>query len=118
MSEPTPEEQRASDEGLGDLLGRLVEDGKGYAQAEIGYYKTLARSKLRDARAMLWMGALALGLAQAALVALIVGLVMTVAQYVGPGWATLIVTVAISLIAALLARLAWVHVKRVFGEKP
>jgi len=118
VSEPQPEQERPDDEALGDLLGRLVEDGKGYAQAEIGYYRTLARSKLRDARAMLWMGAVSIGLLSAALVALTVGLVLTLAQYVGPGWATLIVVVTISAIAGIMARLAWVHVKRIIGEKP
>lgn len=118
MNEPQPEGEGLKDEGLGDLLGRLVEDGKGYAQAEIGYYRTLARSKLRDARAALWMGAAALGLLSAAMVALTVGLVMTLSQYVGPGWATLIVVVAISAIAGVMARLAWVQVKRIVGEKP
>lgn len=110
--------QQSEDEGLGDLVGRLVEDGKGYAHAEIGYYKTLVRSKLRDARASLWMGAVALGLAQAAAVALVVGLVMTLAPHVGPGWATLIVVTGIGLLAGIMARLAWIHVKRIMGSKP
>ncbi|MBX3564638.1 MAG: phage holin family protein [Sphingomonas sp.] len=118
MSEPHPDEEGAKDQALGDLLGRLVEDGKGYAQAELGYYRTLARAKLRDARAALWMGAVSLGLLSAAMVALTVGLVMTLAQYVGPGWATLLVVVAISAIAGVMARLAWVQVKRIVGEKP
>ena len=112
------DEQQPADEGLGDLFGRLIDDGKGYAHAEIGYYKTLVRSKLRDARAMLWMGAAALGLAQAAAVALVVGLVLTLSPRVGPGWATLIVVVGISLVSGLMARLAWVHVKRIIGEEP
>jgi len=106
------------EDGIGDLFGRLVEDGKGYARAELGYYQTLVRSKLRDARAMLWMGAAALALAQAAMVALVVGLVLTLAPRVGPGWATLIVVVGISAVAAIMARLAWVHVKRILGEQP
>ncbi|WP_066794894.1 phage holin family protein [Sphingomonas soli] len=112
MSEPQPEE------GIGDLLSRLAEDGKGYAQAEIDYYRTLARAKLRDARAMLWMGAAAMALALAASVALVVGLVLTLAPRVGPGWATLIVVTGISLVSAVMARLAWVQVKRILGEKP
>ncbi|UZK66826.1 phage holin family protein [Sphingomonas sp. M1-B02] len=111
-------EPQLPDEGLGDLLGRLVDEGKGYARAEVGYYRTLVRSKLRDARAMLWMGAAALTLAQAAMIALVVGLVLTLSPYVGPGWATLIVVVAILLVAGIMARLAWVHVKRIIGEKP
>ena len=113
MSEEQPDEP-----GIGDLLGKLVEDGKGYAQAEFGYYQTLLRAKLLDARAALWMGATAIGLVSAAMVALIVGLVFTLAQYVGPGWATLIVVGTASAVAGIMARLAWVQVKRILGEKP
>lgn len=104
------------DEGLGDLFGRLVDDGKGYARAEIGYYRTLARSKLRDARASLWMGAAALGFAQAAAVALIVGLVMTLTPLVGPGWATLIVVTGTLILSGIMGWFAWQHVKRVVGS--
>jgi hypothetical protein len=111
-------EAKPEDEGIGDLLGRLAEDGKGYVHAEIGYYKTLVRSKLRDARSMLWMGAVAIALALAAMVALVVGLVLTLSPRVGPGWATLIVVVGISMVSAVMARLAWVQVKRIIGEKP
>ena len=111
-------DEQQPEEGLGDVFARLVDEGKGCAQAEIGYYRTLVRSKLRDARSMLWMGAAALALAQAASVALVVGLVLTLSPLVGPGWATLIVVVATCLVAGVMARLAWVHVKRIIGEKP
>lgn len=112
------EREPSADEGLGDLFGRLVDDGKGYAQAEIGYYRTLVRSKLRDARASLWMGAAALGLAQAAAVALVVGSVLTLAPRVGPGWATLIVVVTALALAGVMGWFAWQHVKRVIGQEP
>lgn len=112
MSEP-----QSGDEGLGDLLTRLVDDGKGYARAEIDYYKTLVRSKLRDAGAALWMGAASLVLAQLAAIALVVGLLLTLAPRLGPGWATLVVVVAVGLIAAILGWLAWTHLKRIIGDK-
>ncbi|MES2988272.1 MAG: phage holin family protein [Pseudomonadota bacterium] len=123
MSEATPEHEGPvdagpQDEGLGDLLGRLVENGKGYAHAEIGYYQTLIRAKLLDARSALWLGAAALALGLAASVALVVGLVLTLSPLVGPGWATVIVVVGISLTAGIMGRLAWVQVKRIIGEKP
>lgn len=113
MDAPQPEEK-----SIGDLLQQLVEDGRAYADAEIGYYRTLLRAKLRDARAMLWMGAVALVLAQAAAVALVVGLVFTLSPLVGPGFATLIVVLAFLAIAGLMGWLAWTHVKRIFKEKP
>jgi hypothetical protein len=111
--EPQPEEK-----SIGELFQQLVEDGRTYAEAEVGYYRTLARAKLRDARAMLWMGAVALALAQAAAVALIVGLLLTLSPLVGPALATLIVVLAFLAISGLMGWLAWTHVKRVFKEKP
>jgi len=111
-------EPEQDEKGVGELLQQLVEDGRAYVQAEIGYYRTLARSKLRDARAMLWMGGVALALALAAAVALVVGLVLTLSPLVGPALATLIVVLFFLAVAGLMGWLAWTHVKRIFKEKP
>lgn len=111
------QEPQSEDASVGELFAQLIEDGKGYAQAELGYYKTLAQSKLRDAAASLWMGAVAVVLALVALIALAVGLVLTLSPLVGPGFATLIMVVATGALSALMAGLAWVHVKKIMGEK-
>ncbi len=113
METPEPE-----DESIGALLGRLAEDAKLLGEAEIDYYRTLARGKLHDARTGLWLGAIAIGLALAASVALVVGLVLTLSPSVGPGWATLIVVTFIGGWSALLGWRSWVHVKRVMKGKP
>lgn len=99
-------------EGLGALLTRLVEDGKDAARAELGYYRAVAQEKLRDISASLWMAAVAIGLALSAMIALVVGLVFTLATLVGPALATLIVVVTIGALSGLMAWLAWRHVKR------
>lgn len=112
--QPGPESGEAS---IGDLLTRLLDDVRTLGNAELDYWRTLARRKLREARAGLWWGALAISLGLAASVALVVGLVLTLAPVVGPGFATLIVVVGISLLAAIMGRLAWVQVKRVFGDE-
>ena len=109
----TDETGPEDEEGLGDLLTRLVDDAKNYGQAEADYYHLLVRGKLREARAGLWWGAAATALALATAVALVVGLVLTLSTLVGPGWATLIVVVGIGSISAVMARLSWLHVKRV-----
>lgn len=101
------------EESIGELFGRLVEDARGFGEAELDYYRTLVRRKLREARAGLWWGATAAALALAAAVALVVGLVLTLAPLVGPGWATVIVVVSIGGVSAVMGRLAWIHVKRV-----
>lgn len=110
MTEPATDE-----ESIGQLLGRLVEDGKGFARAELGYYRALAVDKLDQAKAGLILAALALVLAVAAAIALVVGLVFALATIVGPGWATLIVVAVTLAIAALLGWLAWRHFQRIAG---
>lgn len=114
MTEPEEQEE----ESIGALIGRLAEDGKGYARAEIGYYRTLAASKLGEARAGLILGAAALVIALCAVTALIVGLILSLSTLVGPGLATLIVIAGALALAGLLGWLAWRQVGRLFGSKP
>lgn len=106
------------EESVGALLGRLVDDGKGYARAEISYYKALARAKLTEARGGLIFGAVALVLLHLALIGLVVGLVLTLTPLVGPGLATLIVVGTFLVLASVLAWLAGKHFQRAFGSKP
>ena len=116
MSEPEAPED--SPEGFADLFGRLVDDAKGLGRAEIDYYHTLVRERLRAARTSLWMGGVAMAMGLAASVALVVGLVLTLAPRVGPGWATLIV-VGVSLgVAGIMGWLSWQQIKRVIGTRP
>lgn len=117
MAELEPEEAIA-DESIGDLFGRLVDDAKGFGRAELDYYRVLVRERLRAAKASLWMGAVAGALALAASVALVVGLVLTLAPLVGPGWATLIVVGVSLALASVMGWLAWQQIKRVMGELP
>ena len=117
MAETEPDVE-SGDESIVDLFGRLVDDAKGFGQAELDYYRTLARERLRAAKTSLWMGAVAMSLALAASVALVVGLVLTLAPRVGPGWATLIVVSVALGAASLMGWLAWQQIKRVMGELP
>lgn len=117
VAEIEPDEE-SGDESIGDLFGRLVDDAKGFGQAELDYYRVLVRERLRAAKTSLWMGAVAMSLALAASVALVVGLVLTLAPLVGPGWATLIVVSVALGLASLMGWLAWQQIKRVMGERP
>ncbi len=113
-----PADAPAGEPSIGELLQQLVDNGRAYADAEIGFYRTLLRAKLRDARSMLWMGAVAIALAFAAAVALVMGLVFMLAPLVGPALATLIVVTSLLAVSGLMGWLAWTHVKRIFKEKP
>ena len=118
MADAEPEPETGGEESLGDLFGRLVDDAKGFGHAEIDYYRTLVRERLRAARTSLWMGAVAMALGLAASVALVVGLVLTLAPRVGPGWATAIVVGVALALAGIMGWLAWQQIKRVMGNLP
>ena len=85
------------------LVARLVDDAKTAARAEVGVYKAKASERVTAYKgaAILLGTAAVLGLA--ALVALLVGAILTVATLVGPGWATLIVVGVVSVVALALA---------------
>ena len=107
-----PQEQ---EEGVGELLGRLVEDGKTFARAEVRYYRTLAMGKLAEAKTGVVFELGALVIALSALTALLVGLILTLATLVGPGFATLIVIVVALVLAGLLGWLGYRHFARMMG---
>lgn len=104
------------EESIGELIGRLVEDGKGVARAEIDYYRALAATKVGEARAGLILGIAALVIALCSVTALFVGLILSLAPLVGPGLATLIVIVVALALAGLLGWLAYRHLARLFGD--
>jgi len=110
-------EPEAAEESIGELIGRLVEDGKGVARAEIDYYRTLVATKLGEARAGLILGIAALVIALCSVTALLVGLILSLTPLIGSGLATLIVIVAALTLAALLGWLAYRHIARLFGSE-
>lgn len=106
------------EESIGALVGRLADDARAYAGAEVAYYRTLATERLSEARGGLALGAVALLLALAGAIALIVGLVLTLSSLVGPGAATLIVVALTAGIAAGVGWLAYRRLSAVFRSKP
>lgn len=92
-----------SDEGLSTLVHRAVEDVRELAQAEVALVKAKAGERISAyTSAAIYFGAAGV-LALSAVTALLVGLIITVATLVGPGWATAIVVVATLLVAGVLA---------------
>ena len=89
---------------LGELFGRLSDEARAYAAAEAKLYQAIARRRLSRAR----NGAIALVaaalLANAALIVLLIGLALQLAELVGPALAGLIVTAVVLGIAFLLVR--------------
>ena len=98
---------------IGDLFGRLVEQGKGYARDEVGLAKAIASAKADAIK----LPAILLGAALLFVIAGVVVFCMTIALAL----ATLIGPLAGGLVATLIAfaiagGLAWFAVGRLKGK--
>lgn len=96
--------QDPREESIGDLFGRLVEDGRAYARAELDLVRQIARH--RAARARSGLIALALGgvLLLSSLTALVLALVLGLATLIGPLAAGLAVAAALAGSGYVLVR--------------
>ena len=97
-------EQQGTDESIGDLVGRLVADGRAYAEAEIALVKSVARHRMKRARKGAILVGIGIALLFSALTALILGIVLALAQVINPALAGLIVFAALAIIGGLLAK--------------
>jgi hypothetical protein len=88
------------EESIGELFGRLVEDGRAYAEAELKLARVIAEYRAQRAGRALGLLAGGLLLALSAMTALVVGAVLGLAQYMSPFLAGL-------LVAAILAGLGY-----------
>lgn len=90
-------------ESVSALVGRLVDDTRGLAKAELELAKARVGERVTSYRAAAIMFAVAGALGFAGLIALIIGLILSLATLVGPGLATAIVTLATFALAGVLA---------------
>ena len=97
MDAPAPESE---EESIGDLFGRLVDDGRAYARAELDVLRQIARHRAARARNGLIMLAVGGVLLLTSLIALVLGLVLGLAALIGPVLAGL-------AIAAILAGIGY-----------
>ncbi len=92
----------ALDESLTDEIAALIDDGKTYAEAEIAFQKTRASFVADRGKSAALYGLFALGFVHLALIALVVGAVISLMPLLGPVGATLLVTIVLLGIAILL----------------
>lgn len=92
---------RDSEEGIGTLIHRAVDNARELAQAEVALIKAKVSERVGAYESAAIFFGIAGVLVLAALIALLVGLIMTVATLVGPGWATAIVVAVTLVIAAV-----------------
>ncbi|WP_242095617.1 MULTISPECIES: phage holin family protein [unclassified Sphingomonas] len=86
-----------------DLLSRLIEDAKAAASAELNLRKIRLTDRIAAYKTAMIFFAVAGVLALAALIALLVGAILSLATLIGPGFATLAVVFGVLLIAGVLA---------------
>lgn len=105
-SQPEP-----TGETIGDLVGRLIEDGRAYAEAEIELYRAIA--KYRAIRARRALVALAVGwfLLFAAMTAIVITALVSLTQAIGAVLAGLIVGIPLAAGGYALVRYGWAGVK-------
>lgn len=102
------------EESIGALIGRLADDAKTYARAEVTYYRTLASEKAGEAKGGLIHAVLALVFASLALIALPIGVILALATLIGPGWATLIVVGVLLVLAGIFGAIAYGRLRLLF----
>jgi Putative Actinobacterial Holin-X, holin superfamily III len=93
-----------ADSSIGDLFHQLVDDGRTFVKAEANLYKQVAL--YRAGKAKTGVAALVAGglLAFAGLIAFLVGLVMGLADLIGPVAGGLVVLAVTGIIAFVLVR--------------
>lgn len=89
--------------GVTTLIGRLVDDSRTLVSAEVALYKAKASERVAAYKSAVIFFAVAGVLALAALVALLVGLILSLATLIGPLGATAVVVGVVLLIALILA---------------
>ena len=105
------------DESIGELLGRLADDGRAYVKAEIGVYKAIAAR--RAARARSGLIALAVGavLLVSSITALLLGLVLWLASLIGPLLAGVAIAAVLVLAGFVLVRIGVSGLKALGGDE-
>ena len=84
---------------IGDLFGRLIDDGKAYARAEVDLVRARAEGQAERARLPAILGAAAIAFGLAAVIALVLTLVLTLASLLGPLVGGLLATLIVVAVA-------------------
>ena len=91
---------------IGELVGRLIDEGKGYARAEVGLAKAVATAKVDSFKVPVALLAVALLFVIAGVVTFCITLALALATLIGPLAGGLVATVIAFVIAGGLALVA------------
>lgn len=116
-ADPAVSGEDPHEESIGDLFGRLIDDGKSYAKAEIDVYRQVALH--RAGRAKSGVAALVAGaiLLLSALTALVMGAVLGLSLLIGPWLAGLVVAAVLILAGGLLVRSGLTGLRALKGDE-
>ena len=101
---------------IGDLFGRLADEGKAYVRAEAGVYKAVATRRIGNAKSGVIALVASLFLLNGALIALLVSFVLGLAPIMGPVLAGLLVFAAVALISFVLVRFGASRMQALGGD--
>jgi O-antigen ligase len=102
---------------LGELFGRLADEGRGFVKAEGNLFKAIALRRADRAKYGLVALVVAAILAEAALIVLLVAIALALALYVGVFLGGLIVAAVALLAAWLLVRFGLQRVRALGGDE-
>jgi hypothetical protein len=111
-------EQPGESEAIGDLVGRLVADGRAYAEAEFELYRAIAEHRAERARNAAVALAIGWVLLIAALGALTIGGMIALSLTIGPLLAGLAVGGPLAVAGWLSARYGWAGIKGLGRDEP
>lgn len=105
------------EESIGDLFGRLIDDGRTLARAEVNLYKQVARYRMGKARSGI-TGLVAGGvLLWFAFMALVFGIVLGLADVIGPVLSGLAVAAVLGIGGYLLVRYGLTGLQALSGDE-
>lgn len=90
------------DETIGSLFSQLIDDGGDLVRAEINLYRQLAYRRALASRMALLLVTSGVAIAFGSVAAMLVGLVLGLAQWIGPVGSGIVVGLSGLLVAALL----------------
>jgi len=105
------------EESIGELLGRLAEDGRAFVSAEIGVYRAIAARRAARARNGLITLAIGVVLLIASITALLLGLVLWLSTLIGPLLAGLAVAAFLILTGLILVKVGIRGFKALGGDE-
>lgn len=94
------------DQPIAEFVGRLLDDGKSYATAELELLKAKAEKTANAYRRPVILTAVAAGLAFSALIVLCISIVIALASLIGPLLGGLLATLIVGGAATIVAMLA------------